>query len=250
MPEPSATPTHLSQQRFSEIDSWRAIACALVIIYHSGLWPASLHHLLVNTLRVGAMGVVMFLAISGFLIPDSLRGTRWQAAKLFSVRRLWRLYPPFWISLLLTWWIDDYYLSAKQQLSWDAIMLPSLGASGNGFYHFWTLEVELIFYFSAAALFFIFGRLNWKVLLPVYLLLIVLTTREVAAPDAVINYDTMLPCLVVMFWGGICRKILRFDFSRWRWLAPKRGVNWARAAALGIASGMTIAVLMVSYSGM
>jgi len=240
--------TILPKQRFSEIDSLRAIACALVIIFHAGLWPAWLHDLLVNTLGFGVIGVVMFFAISGFLIPDSLRGTRWQAVKRFSIRRFWRLYPPFWISLLLTWWIDDAYLLEKQQLRWDATMLPSLGPSGHGFHHFWTLEIELVFHFLIVALFLIFGRLGGKVILPVYLLLMALTVRKVTASDAVINYDTMLLGLVVMFWGGICREILRFDFLRFRWLAPKRGVNWARSVALGVVSGMTMAVLLISYS--
>jgi len=248
MSEPPATPTPLPRKRFGELDSLRAIACGLVIIFHAGLWPAGLHYLLVNTLAVGTVGVVMFFSISGFLIPDSLRGTRWQAVKRFSIRRFWRLYPPFWISLLLTWWIDDEYLLKKQKLSWDATMLPSIGASGHGFRHFWTLEVELIFYFLIATLFLIFGRLGWKVLLPVYLLLVALTVRKVTVPDAVINYDTMLPCLVVMFWGGLCREILRFDFSRFQWLAPKPGVNWARSSALGMVSGMTMIVLLMSYS--
>jgi len=127
-------------------------------------------------------------------------------------------------------------------------MLPSLGVSGHGLHHFWTLEVELIFYFLAAALFVLFGRLGWKTLLPVYLLLVALTVRKVISPDAVISYDTMLPCLVIMFWGGICREILRLDFSYFRWLAPKHGVNWARSATLGVVSSMTMAVLLMSYS--
>jgi len=246
--EPSSTRTILPKKRFSELDGLRAIACGLVIIFHAGLWPAWLHDLLVNTLGFGVIGVVMFFAISGFLIPDSLRGMRWQAVKKFAIRRFWRLYPPFWISLLLTWWIDNDYLSEGQQLGWDATMLPSLGASGHGFHHFWTLEVELIFYFLLTTLFFLLGRLGWKVLLPVYLLLVVLTVRKVISPDVGINYDTMLPCLVVMFWGGICREILRLDFSCFRWLAPRYGINWARSSALGVVSGMTMIVLMMSYS--
>gem|GEM_PF-3547005 len=78
-PEPFSTRTTLPKKRFSEIDSLRAIACALVIIFHAGLWPAWLHDLLVNTLGFGAIGVVMFFAISGFLIPYSLSGSRWLA---------------------------------------------------------------------------------------------------------------------------------------------------------------------------
>gem|GEM_PF-6625672 len=127
-------------------------------------------------------------------------------------------------------------------------MLPSLGSRGHSVAQFWTLEIELVFYLTIAGLFLIFGRLGGKAFLPGYLLPMGLTVRTVTASDAVIDYDTMQPYLVVMFWGGIFRKILRLDFSCWQGLAPKRGVNWARSAALGIASGTTIFVLLMSYS--
>jgi len=151
----------------------------------------------------------MFFSISGFVIPDSLRGMRWQGIKTFSTRRFWRLYPPFWCALLLTWWIEPK--SRARAWGWDAIMLPSLGGEAHGFGQFWTLEVELVFYLLVAALFFVFGRLGWKVLLPSYLALVILAVRKVLGPNAILDYDTMLPYLVVMFWGGLCREILRLD---------------------------------------
>jgi len=179
---------------------------------------------------------------------DSLRGRRWQAIKTFSIRRFWRLYPPFWAALLLTWWIEPQYRT--RTWGWDAVMLPSLGVQRHGFGQFWTLEVELVFYVLIAALFLIFGRLGWKVLLPSYLLLVVLAVRKVTASNAVLDYDTMLPYLVVMFWGALCREILRLDFSHWCFFSPKFGVNWVRSAALGMLSGITTIVLLMGYSGM
>jgi len=238
----------LPRKRFSEVDSLRAIACALVIISHTGLWPLYLHQVLIDAFEVGVLGVVMFFSISGFVIPASLRGTRWQGIKTFSTRRFWRLYPPFWAALLLTWWIEPQYRA--RAWVWDAVMLPSLGVQGHGFGQFWTLEVELVFYVLVAALFFVFGRLGWKVLLPSYLILVALAVRKVIAPNAVLDYDTMLPYLGVMFWGALCRETLRLDFSRWQWFSPKCGVNWARAAALGTVSGITTVVLLMGYSGM
>jgi len=247
-PEFSAVRTTLSKKRFSEVDSLRAIACALVIISHTGLWTIGLHQVLIDTFEVGVLGVVLFFAISGFVIPDSLRGKRGQAIKTFSTRRFWRLYPPFWAALLFTWWIEPQYRA--RAWGWDAVMLPSLGVEGHGFGQFWTLEVELVFYVLVAALFFIFGRLGWKVLLPSYLLLVVFAVRKVTAPNTVLDYDTMLPYLVVMFWGALCREILRLDFSRWQWFSPQHGIDWARSATLGMLSGITTIVLLMGYSGM
>jgi len=246
MPKSSATATHFSWKRFSEIDSLRAIACALVVIAHARVWPPIFNDFLMDTLEIGAIGVVLFFAISGFVIPDTLRGMRLEGVKRFVIRRFWRLYPPYWIALLLTLWIEPSY--GVGDWVWDGVMLPSLGSRGHSVAQFWTLEIELVFYLIIAGLFLIFGRLGWKVILLGYLLLLGLAVRKITTPDAVLDYDTMLPYLVVMFWGGICREILRFDFSVWQWLAPKRGINWARSTALGVSSGMTMIVLLMSYS--
>jgi len=244
--EPSATRTILPKKRFSEVDSLRATACALVVIAHARVWPPQLNDLLMDTLEIGAIGVVMFFAISGFVIPDTLKGMRLEGVKRFFIRRFWRLYPPFWIALFLTLWIEPSY--GVRDWIWDAFMLPSLGSRGHSIAQFWTLEIELVFYLIVAGLFLIFGRLGRKVLLLGYLLLLGLAVRKVTAPYAILDYDTMLPYLVVMFWGGICREVLRLDFSRFRWLAPKHGINWARSATLGIVSGMTMITLLMGYS--
>jgi len=55
-PEPSlATRTTLpTKKRFSEVDSLRAIACALVVIAHARVWPPCLNDFLMNTLEIGA----------------------------------------------------------------------------------------------------------------------------------------------------------------------------------------------------
>jgi len=239
-PESVATPSPFSKKRFSEIDSLRAIACTLVILFHAGVSSPWLHKVLINTFGIGSVGVTLFFAISGFVIPDSLRGERWKGTKRFALRRFWRLYPPFWIALLLTWWIDARYEAAR--LPWDAIMLPSFGPFGSGFRHFWTLELELIFYLSIAVLFLVCGRLGWKVLLPGYLLLVILSLRNSLTRESLSHYEMMLVNLAVMFWGGLCREILRIDFSRWCWSAPRHGVSWARASALGLTTGALILV--------
>ncbi|KXU36172.1 hypothetical protein AXK12_03930 [Cephaloticoccus capnophilus] len=245
-PEYPAARTILPKKRFGEVDSLRAIACALVVIAHARVWPPWLNDFLMDRVEIGAIGVVMFFAISGFVIPDTLRGMRLEGVKRFFIRRFWRLYPPFWVAFLLTLWIKPQY--GVGDWIWDAVMLPSLGSRGHSIAQFWTLEIELVFYLAIAGLFLIFGHLGKKVLLLGYLLLLGLAVRKVTASDAVVDYDTMLPYLVVMFWGGICREIRRFDFYRYRWLTPKLGVNWARSSALGVVSGMTMIVLLMSYS--
>jgi len=68
------------KHRLGEIDSLRALSCALVIIAHtagvfrevasSGAWLAAFSR------GFGILGVLLFFGISGYVIPSSLRGTR------------------------------------------------------------------------------------------------------------------------------------------------------------------------------
>jgi len=236
--QPSVTSETLSKKRFNEIDSLRAIACSLVIIFHSGVSSERLHKLFINTLGIGTLGVVTFFAISGFVIPGSLKGSRVQGIRRFAIRRFWRLYPPFWIALLLTWWIDKWYKTAR--LPWDAIMLPTLGPFKNAFSHFWTLEIELFFYLSITALFFVLGSLGWRILLPSFLLFAILAMRLSLSSESPSNYDQIPEYLAVMFWSGFCREILRLNSSRWLWLSPRYGINWAKACALGVSTAILI----------
>jgi len=106
----------------------------------------------------------MFFAISGFVIPSSLRGMRWAGFKTFAIRRFWRLYPPYWLVFGLSLYLfPDYYgLYNWDRVMWGVAMLLSLGqpVGAEAWTHFWTLEVELAFYILVGGLFLIFGRLG------------------------------------------------------------------------------------------
>jgi len=47
----------------------------------------------------GGLGVLLFFAISGYVIPNSLRGTRVRGLKRFVIHRFFRLWPTFWLCL-------------------------------------------------------------------------------------------------------------------------------------------------------
>jgi len=236
-PHPSPTPRPPSK-RFSEVDGLRAIACGLVIISHvpdffqtisqGGEW--------VSQLRMGRLAVLMFFAISGFVIPSSLRGDRWAGVKHFAIRRFWRLYPPYWLALLITcFWGFRYPI---ERLPWDVMMLPGLRKfagveSAYGLLHFWTLEVEMIFYITLAFLFIIFGRLRWKLLFTGYIFLILWTVFG-GFPVGIAPHYFPIPAIMVMFWGAVCREVLRVDFTKCNWFLPIKGIAWARSSAIGL----------------
>jgi len=230
-PKPQTpNPKPQTAQRFSEVDSLRAVACALVIIAHAED-PSGV---ILQTFPLGHTGVLMFFAISGFVIPSSLRGTRWEGFKHFAVRRFWRLYPPLWGTLLLMYLVGTRDLSVSQWFS-QATMIPRYLGSMLLSPHFWTLEVEFVFYAVSALLFLLVGHLRWCVLLLAYSLCGI----GVIFPSAMSGW-LHAECLMVMFWGACCREVLQIDFSRWNCLAPIKGVKWVRATVLGLLTGVLV----------
>jgi len=212
------------------VDSLRAVACALVITEHCEY----VHGVIIRTLPVGGFGVLMFFAISGFVIPSSLRGTRWQGFKHFVTRRFWRLYPPLWVALFLMYIGASEHRSPSQWIA-QMTMLPRYLGSKFIAPHFWTLEVELVFYAVVGILFLLLGRLGSRVLFPVYFLFGFCT---IFPSD--IGQWLQVEHLTVMFWGALCRETLQINFSRWAWLAPVKGIDWARSTVLGLLTGFLI----------
>jgi len=242
-PLPS-TSDAVEKPRFSEVDSLRAVACICVIVYHSvwqfnkitesGTW---LYDLLGNG-ELGVLGVMVFFAISGYVIPHSLRGARVVGAKRFIIRRFWRLYPPFWGVLLLaciakfsTLW-DGHFL-------WGLTMLPSAARVENALGHFWTLEVELLFYMLLAVLFLALGRLGLIRIVLTYSVILGVLWIWPALPMEKGLWRRLPLFFSIMIWGAACREIIRLDFSSWLRLGLPDGMM--RAMVVGGFTGLLMA---------
>ncbi len=107
-------------------------------------------------LNFGALGVVVFFAISGFLIPSSLKGPHGTGTLRYLISRVFRLYPAFLVSVIPSAAAHFWYGGAP--FPWSEVflnftMLPRLfgGTMANGAY--WTLEVEVAFYLLCLLLF-------------------------------------------------------------------------------------------------
>ncbi|MGE9782807.1 acyltransferase family protein [Janibacter sp. G368] len=144
-------------KRLDVLDYLRFLAAAVVLAFHytfNGInngkiasiddyWPIA------AVTRYGYLGVELFFLISGFVIFNSARN---KTARQFAVGRAVRLYPAFWVAVLLTALVtvvagDASGLSVDlQQVLVNLTMMPSaLGiAPVDGVY--WTLLVELKFY--------------------------------------------------------------------------------------------------------
>jgi peptidoglycan/LPS O-acetylase OafA/YrhL len=148
--------------RLAFIDFLRAVAILLVFVRHATEVFVPLGHggrllyLFGDYFTSGTLGVIVFFAISGFLIPSSLHGPKLAGSVRYVLSRVFRLYPAFAVSVIPS--AFSHYWLGGAPFSWHQValnftMVPRLfgGTLANGAY--WTLEVELAFYLICLVLF-------------------------------------------------------------------------------------------------
>lgn len=210
-----------ARDRCIHIDCLRAVAALLVIWMHVSDVFATLRpgvrsalEYIPSWLDFGRIGVLLFFLISGFLIPSSLRGDRISGAKAFAIRRFFRLYPLYWISIppsvVTMWWLSGKDVSLRDLvLNFTMIQEKLGGVSISGLY--WTLGVEICFYAICLALFVLKLLDNEKVIVffavgavPVYLLSQVLTGQRVSVFG---GWSLDVGFLSFMFIGTLWRRL-------------------------------------------
>lgn len=150
--------------RYAHIDAMRAMAAMMVAIIHvaevfadkasGGLWLGELS----RDFNIGHIGVALFFIVSGFVVPASLGNADDRVAGLrtFAIRRFFRLYPAYWVSIALAVVAISWLQSRQPDLATVLANLTMVPAwmgfpTLQGLY--WTLHVELIFYAACAALY-------------------------------------------------------------------------------------------------
>lgn len=154
-------------QRFAYIDAQRGLAALLVIWLHATdafmqlpTPPAGdLLYKISAAIDTGRIGVILFFAISGFVIPSSLRAvgnqTTADALRVFFIRRVFRLYPAYWVSVLAAALLGLYFMTpfSPQTVLLNLTMIQSVFGAPDVLGLYWTLRLELIFYIACALLF-------------------------------------------------------------------------------------------------
>ncbi|MDQ8186424.1 acyltransferase [Pelagicoccus sp. SDUM812002] len=160
-------PEKSDKHRFQSLDALRAVACFLVIWQHvsesllplssGGKWASDT----ANYFDFGRIGVVAFFCISGFVIPRTLEGGRLPTLRSFAVNRFFRLYPIYWVAVAIgvysLWLVTGRQLPATTILA-NTGMVATFVGEPHVMGLFWTLEVELVFYFATALLYLSFGK--------------------------------------------------------------------------------------------
>jgi peptidoglycan/LPS O-acetylase OafA/YrhL len=107
---------------------------------------------------IGKIGVLLFFLISGFVIPMSLLRLRKKPLLTFAISRFFRLYPVYWLSIILFCVVLSVFPMEGKTWSWSQLAVnftmfqKFVGVADiNGVA--WTLQIELIFYGMCAMLF-------------------------------------------------------------------------------------------------
>lgn len=166
---------------------------------------------IIQWVDLGRLGVSIFFAISGFVICHSIKGKRIRGTKKFVIRRLFRLYPAFWVSVILgilIVWIGQGRSVTLQLFFANWAMIPAILGESSILGLYWTLELELIFYLFVAGLFLLGALKNSGVILLLSLLGITVFALFFLFPSwrpAYGPWATMPYHLSIMFWGVLYR---------------------------------------------
>jgi len=137
--------------RIKELDVFRGLAAISVVLYHyttryNKIFDSSYS---VN-LKYGWLGVPVFFILSGFVIYLTVNKS--EDALDFLKRRFIRLYPTFWVCLLITLGVEAFTGYFINEISVkDILMNFTMFHQFFGFEHvdgaYWSLLPELLFYY-------------------------------------------------------------------------------------------------------
>ena len=152
----------------NDINILRALAVTLVVVFH--LYP--------NTFQQGFLGVDIFFVISGYLITSKIFHINNYNLRMwlhFMLGRLKRIYPILVVTLILSLFFFSHLFSPSEQLSLIESAYSSFFSVANIYFwrdggyfggndklkpllHFWSLAIEMQFYFIFSVIMFIFCR--------------------------------------------------------------------------------------------
>ncbi len=146
--------------RLTTLDSLRGIASLMVVFYHfSTVYFQEFTNITsITTFSIGHFGVDLFFILSGFVIFMSIRNVR--STTEFIAKRIVRLYPSYWISLVITYLAISYFglTPGRETTLKEAIvglsMLQGFIGYPNVDTSYWSLRPEIVFYFFISIILF------------------------------------------------------------------------------------------------
>lgn len=135
----------MERDRIPELDVLRFTAAACVVLFHATHWPVQ-PNLLTQIFVYGSMGVPLFFMISGFVILMTAQN---RSGLEFINSRIARLYPSFWIAVLLSSLalaVLSHAPPSATTIAANLTMQPHAFDQPYIDMVYWTLVVEMKFY--------------------------------------------------------------------------------------------------------
>lgn len=152
-----------SKHRLAGLDTLRALAIILVLLYHY-MVVVSNENTFGYVTQIGWMGVDLFFVLSGYLIGDQILQVLAQKGTLslgqFYIRRLLRTLPNYYAVCLL-YFIFSATLTGKNTADWWRFLTFSQNFTfrpGDIFTHSWSLCIEEQFYLCMPLIFMLVAR--------------------------------------------------------------------------------------------
>ncbi|WP_299933549.1 acyltransferase [Sulfuricurvum sp.] len=224
----------MAKTRINEIDLLRFMAAFSVVLFHytfRGYAADSMsvipYPLLAPYSKYGYLGVELFFMISGFVILMSASGGN---MRRFVVSRFIRLYPAFWASCTITFIVilligEPRYTATLSQYLINMTMI-------SGYLHvpsidgvYWTLFIELQFYFLIAILLFMKKISHIESFLTLWIILSIILELF---PIKILNFLLIVNFSAYFISGAIFYLI---------WL---NGLSWRKVAVLFLAWGLSL----------
>jgi peptidoglycan/LPS O-acetylase OafA/YrhL len=215
------------KNRINELDALRGIASLMVVIFHFTADRGDKTF----SFNIGCVGVDLFFVISGFVISLTIENCiSW---KSFLLNRFSRLYPTYWVCLSITTLFILLSNFLHIQYNYDSNLLMTYLANltmmptylNYSFIEgtYWTLVVELLFYFIVLW-FIIFNKKQWLEFFGVILLILVFSYKffidEILSFKKMFEITDSIPLLIYfpLFYSGILFYKMKFNeqnFKRW-----------------------------------
>ena len=211
----------MNKSRVLELDAMRGLAALAVVFYHYLYHYNNIYGhegLSVDWARGGKYGVQLFFMISGYVIYWSLENVK--SPIDFLVSRFSRLYPTFWFAAFLTFTIVWFWGLPGREIPLNQAIMNVLMfhqylwvKNIDGVY--WTLTIELTFYFWIFTI-FVFRGLKYTEILFIPLIGITLL-ESVGKIELPFLYKTLFMVgHIQYFLAGICMYKLINDQKCWR----------------------------------
>ena len=245
---------------FAGFDGLRAIAALLVVVVHTSFHTGDAYDPGIGPFFARAeMGVAVFFVISGFLLYRPFAVAHLDAAAVpnagtFLVRRFLRIYPAYWLALVVGVLVVDEKIYVN---GWAGLIRCALLVQGfqplwslQGLTQSWTLTVEVAFYLSLPLYAWLLGRLSRRaagararlrtelVGLGLLFLLGKLVHRLLIPTDVswALGWNTWLPVWWDLFSLGMALAVVSAYYAR-----LGRGPRWADLPGSGTACWLVAA---------